>query len=273
MSERLQQMARIAQDEVNDMRRRATTSAAHVLTIAQAEADELRERSEKERHEFETEWRTTQDELRSQLEESRKRLEHLRNESDGQLGRLDAELNSRRAATDQQLAVEMQERRSAMLTKLAHHETAQRDDAGRILESAAQQARAQLADAAPASQRVRADARHEVAAAQRELDELCVLQHQISAQLTAVRALLDWTLPQMPGAGRARPENNDGADKQRDGMMPRAKACPLPVPLDSPPRIARLDTTTQATAASTEQRWERDPKVAPTAVRDRAARI
>ena len=38
--------------------------------------------------------------------------------------------------------------------------------------------------------------------AQRELDELCALQHQVSAQLTAVRALLDWTLPQMPDAGR-----------------------------------------------------------------------
>ena len=65
MSERLQQMTRIAQDEVNDMRRRATTSAAHVLTRAQAEADKLRERSDAERHEFETEWRTAQEELRS----------------------------------------------------------------------------------------------------------------------------------------------------------------------------------------------------------------
>src|SRR5689334_19764014 len=140
MSERLQQMVRIAQDEVNDMRQRATSSAAHVLALAQAEADELRERSEKERHEFET------------------------------------------------------ERRSAQ-------EAARREDAGRILESAAQQARAQLADAGAESQRVRAEARQEVAAAQRELEELRSLQHQVSEQLTAVRALLDWTLPQMPGSG------------------------------------------------------------------------
>jgi cell division septum initiation protein DivIVA len=202
MSERLQQMARIAQDEVNDMRRRATTSAAHVLTVAQAEADELRARSEAERHEFETEWQAAQDELRNQLEESRKRLEHLRNESDGQLARLDAELNSRTAATDQQLGVEMQERRSAMLAALAHHETVQREDAGRILASAAQQARAQLAEAGTESQRVRAEARHGVARAQWELDELSALQHQVSAQLTAVRALLDWTLPQMPALNK-----------------------------------------------------------------------
>ena len=205
MSERLQQMARIAQDEVNDVRRRATSSAAHVLMLAQTEADELRERSEKERHEFETEWHTAQDTLRSQLEESRTRLEQLRNEADGQLARLDAELADRRAATDQQLAVEMQERRSAMLAKLAHHEAAQREDAGRTLASGAQQARAQLADAGAESQRVRAEARHEVAAAQHELDELCALQHQVSAQLTAVRALLDWTLPQMPAQASSTP--------------------------------------------------------------------
>jgi chromosome segregation ATPase len=200
MSERLQQMVRIAQDEVNDMRQRATSSAAHVLALAQAEADELRERSEKERHEFETERRTAQDALRSQLEESRTRLEQLRSESDGQRARLDAELADRRAATDKQFAAEMEERRSAMLAELAAQEAARREDAGRILESAAQQARAQLADAAAETQRIRAEARHDVAAAQRELEELRALQHQVSEQLTSVRALLDWTLPQMPGS-------------------------------------------------------------------------
>ena len=201
MSERLQQMVRIAQDEVNDMRQRATSSAAHVLALAQAEADELRERSEKERHEFETERRSAQEALRSQLEESRTRLEQLRNESDGQRARLDAELAERRAAADKQFAAEMDERRSAMLAELAAQEAARREDAGRILESAAQQARAQLAEAGAESQRVRAEARHEVAVAQRELEELRALQHQVSEQLTAVRALLDWTLPQMPGSG------------------------------------------------------------------------
>ncbi len=222
MSERLQQMVRIAQDEVNDMRQRATSSAAHVLALAQAEADELRERSEKERHEFETERRTAQEALRSQLEESRTRLEQLRNESDGQRARLDAELAERRAATDKQFAAEMDERRSAMLAELAAQEAARREDAGRILESAAQQARAQLADAGAESQRVRAEARHDVAVAQRELEEMRALQHQVSEQLTAVRALLDWTLPQMPGSGehartQALPTALGGANRGEKG--------------------------------------------------------
>lgn len=213
MSERLQQMVRIAQDEANDMRQRATSSAAHVLTLAQAEADELRERSESERHEFETERRTAQEALRSQLEESRSRLEQLRSESDGQRARLDAELAERRAAADQQFAAEMEERRSAMLAEMAAQEAARREDAGRILESAAQQARAQLADAGAETQRIRGEARQDVTAAQRELEELRALQHQVSEQLTSVRALLDWTLPQMPGSS---------------GEHARSSAAPMP---------------------------------------------
>lgn len=203
MSERLQQMVRIAQDEVNDMRTRATTSASHVLALAQAEADELRERSEKERKEFESERRIAQEALRSQLEESRARLEQLRSESDGQRARLDAELADRRSAADQQLTGEMDDRRSAMLAELAAQELGRREEAGRIVDSAAQQAKAQLADADAETQRIRAEARADVAGAQRELQELRALQHQVSEQLTSVRALLDWTLPQMPGSHAA----------------------------------------------------------------------
>ena len=152
-------------------------------------------------HEFETERRTAQEALRSQLEESRTRLEQLRNESEGQRAHLDAELAERRTTADKQFQAEMEERRSAMLAELAAQEGARREDAGRILESAAQQARQQLADAGAETQRIRAEGRHDVVAAQRELEELRALQHQVSEQLTAVRALLDWTLPQMAGSG------------------------------------------------------------------------
>ena len=49
MSDRLQQMVRVAQDEVNDMRARATRGAAQILSMAQAEADELVDNSRQER--------------------------------------------------------------------------------------------------------------------------------------------------------------------------------------------------------------------------------
>jgi hypothetical protein len=161
----------------------------------------------------------------------------------------------------------MEERRSAMLAELAAQEAARREDAGRILESAAQQARAQLADAGAESQRVRAEARQEVAAAQRELEELRALQHQVSEQLTAVRALLDWTLPQMPGsvehaptqalptalAAGARAERNDDepASDERVEAVPGQRAGrpsnggpsngDRPAPAARPGRLATAD--------------------------------
>ncbi|HVH21965.1 MAG TPA: hypothetical protein VNA11_05880, partial [Pseudonocardia sp.] len=202
MSERLQQMVRIAQEEVNDMRTRATASAAQVLTLAQAEADELRDRSVTERREFEEERRAAEESLRAQLDETQTRLDELRHDSDGQMARLDAELSERRSRAEQGLAAEIDEQRTSMQHELAALEARHKEEAARILDVANQDARTRVAEATNEAQRVRAEARNDVAAAQRELEELRVLQHQISEQLTSVRALLDWTLPQISAGAR-----------------------------------------------------------------------
>jgi hypothetical protein len=172
--------------------------------MAQAEADELRERSNNERREFEAERRASEESLRAQLDESQTRLDQLRHDSDGQMARLDAELADRRGRAEQGLAAEMDERRTTMHSELATLEARHREEAARILEAANADARNRLAEATNDAQRVRAESRADVSAAQRELEELRVLQHQISEQLTSVRALLDWTLPQISaGASRA----------------------------------------------------------------------
>ena len=215
MSERLQKMVRIAQDEVNDMRSRATASAAQVLTMAQAEADELRERSVSERREFEEERRAAEESLRAQLDETQTRLDQLRHDSDGQMARLDAELADRRSRAEQGLAADIEQQRTTMQQELAALEARHKEEAARILEVANQDARTRLAEATNDAQRIRAESRNDVAAAQRELEELRVLQHQISEQLTSVRALLDWTLPQISAGARGLPESS-----QRPGPGP-----------------------------------------------------
>jgi chromosome segregation ATPase len=226
MSERLQQMVRIAQDEVNDMRSRATTSAAQVLTLAQAEADELRERSVSERREFEEERRAAEESLRAQLDETQTRLDQLRHDSDGQMARLDAELADRRSRAEQGLAAEIDQQRTTMQQELAALEARHKEEAARILEVANQDARTRLAEATQEAQRVRAESRNDIAAAQRELEELRVLQHQISEQLTSVRALLDWTLPQISAGARGQ------SDASRPGQSAPAA---LPIPAQSSP--------------------------------------
>jgi hypothetical protein len=55
-------VVRLTQHEVNDVRQRATSSAAHVLALTQAEADDLRGRSDSAPR-VRTELRTAQEAL------------------------------------------------------------------------------------------------------------------------------------------------------------------------------------------------------------------
>ena len=197
MSDRLQQMVRVAQDEVNDMRARATRGAAQILSMAQAEADELLESSRQQRRDFESEQHQAQDELRVRLEESRTRLAQMREEADGQRARLDAELAERRAHEEQTLAADIAERRDVLMAELGSQEKRQRDEAQRIVDAASTQARAVLAEAAAEAERSRSLLRDQVTRAQDELEQLRALQHQVAEQLTGVRSLLDWTLPRV----------------------------------------------------------------------------
>ena len=200
MSDRLQQMVRVAQDEVNDMRARATRGAAQILSMAQAEADELLENSRQERREFEADQHKSQDELRVRLEESRTRLAQMREEADGQRARLDAELAERRAREEQALASDIAERRDVLMAELGTQEKRQRDEAQRIVDAASTQARAVVAEAAAEAERSRTSLRDQVTRAQDELEQLRALQHQVAEQLTGVRSLLDWTLPRVTSA-------------------------------------------------------------------------
>jgi cell division septum initiation protein DivIVA len=200
MSDRLQQMVRVAQDEVNDMRARATRGAAQILSMAQAEADELLDSSRQQRREFEDDQHKAQDELRVRLEESRTRLAQMREEADGQRARLDAELAERRAQEEQALASDIAERRDVLVAELGAQEKRQRDEAQRIVDAASTQARAVLAEAAAEAERSRSSLRDQVTRAQDELEQLRALQHQVAEQLTGVRSLLDWTLPRVTAA-------------------------------------------------------------------------
>jgi hypothetical protein len=114
-----------------------------------------------------------------------------------------------------------------MQQELAALEARHKEEAARILEVANQDARTRLAEVTQEAQRVRAESRNDIAAAQRELEELRVLQHQISEQLTSVRALLDWTLPQISAGARGQ---SDNASRSGQG----APAAP-PIPAQSSP--------------------------------------
>ena len=248
MSDRLQQMVRVAQDEVNDMRARATRGAAQILSMAQAEADELLENSRQERREFEADQHKSQDELRVRLEESRTRLAQMREEADGQRARLDAELAERRAREEQALASDIAERRDVHMAELGTQEKRQRDEAQRIVDAASTQARAVVAEAAAEAERSRTSLRDQVTRAQDELEQLRALQHQVAEQLTGVRSLLDWTLPRVTSAA---PVQVTSPGLPLGSMAPQAPAA-VPVPVAAmPPAAATLPPPTATLPART----------------------
>jgi hypothetical protein len=252
MSDRLQQMVRVAQDEVNDMRARATRGAAQILGMAQAEADELRESSRAERRTFEAEQRSAQDELHGRLEESRTQLKALRDESDGARARLDAEIAERRAHDEQALAGELADRREIMLADLATQERRQREEAQRIVDAASARARALVAEAAADTDRTRSQTREQVVRANEELEQLRALQHQVAEQLSGVRSLLDWTLPRINPTAAA-PSGDATAAFPATGAIESvppvaavssstASSAPPAPPVAMVPEVSQLDT-------------------------------
>jgi cell division septum initiation protein DivIVA len=245
MSDRLQQMVRVAQDEVNDMRARATRGAAQILSMAQAEADELVDGSRQQRREFEAEQHQAQDELRVRLEESRTRLAQMREEADGQRARLDAELAERRSREEQSLASDIAERRDVLMTELGAQEKRQREEAQRIVDAASTEARAVLAEAAAEAERSRTQLRDHVSRGQEELEQLRALQHQIAEQLTGVRSLLDWTLPRVTA-----PAPTPTSATTLSATPPQSQAAFAPSTVTAmPPAAAALPPPTATLAA------------------------
>jgi cell division septum initiation protein DivIVA len=267
MSDRLQQMVRAAQDEVNDMRARATRGAAQILGMAQAEADELRESARQERHTFEAEQRSAQEDLQARLEETRTQLAALREEAEGRRARLDAELAERRTRDEQALAAELADRREVMLADLAAQEKRQREEAQRIVDAASARARTLVADAAAETDRARSHTREQVVRANEELEQLRALQHQVAEQLVGVRSLLDWTLPRItpaaaamvgeavppvasPGPGSPALDGDDRRALDEPALEPR-RLDATSAPAGRGPDVAVSDATVLDAAAST----------------------
>jgi hypothetical protein len=198
------------------MRSRATASAGRVLKLAEAEAEELRERSSRERQQFEAERRAAQESLSKQLAESQTRLEQLRNDSSGWRSQVEDELAQRKDEAEKALNAEIDRRRSTMLADLKRSEAEHRENAASIREAADEQARSKLAEATSEANRIQTAAQDSVAAAQREVEGLHALGHQVAEQLTSVRALLDWTLPQLGVALVAQSRTGDAGQANPD---------------------------------------------------------
>ena len=151
LSERLQRMLRLAQDESNEIKARAESDAGQIRARAEADANSLRARYENliaevdgRRVELETEHRELMEKARADIEARDKAAEAARN-------KLDSEAAARRQQIEEDFEIAMASRRTESMRVLAEQEATSKAEAERRVREATDEAarvRAQVTEEA-----------------------------------------------------------------------------------------------------------------------------
>lgn len=183
MSERLQRMLRLAQDEAAEIRARAETETTEMMARAEADGAALRERYQRLIVELETR-RTEQDgEHRRVMERARADATQVVTEAADLARQADAEAAARRQQVEEDFEIAMSARRADAMRALAEQETSSKAEAGRRVAAATDEANRRLQDATET-------AAHRVGEAQVEVQRLRALRDQLTVQLQQVRSVL-----------------------------------------------------------------------------------
>jgi cell division septum initiation protein DivIVA len=219
MSERLQSMLHLAQDEVAERRKRAEIEAAEIIARAEAQAGELPRQNETIRRQLEHERKQLTFERNKILSEAREEADlihsrataegdrirseanveiaALRKQADEERRTLDEQGKAQRAQIEEDFEIAMSARRAEAMATIHGHQAASRDEANRLLASARAEAERKIVEAQRA-----ADAA--IQAAEQRVAELDALRARMASQLAELHSVLDAVLPRLDGA--------DGAD-------------------------------------------------------------
>lgn len=182
LSDRLQRMLRLAQDEASEIRARAEAEAAEVRSVAEQEAAELRARFEQ---------------LIAEVEQRRSHMESehtaAMDASDAEAARIvaaavagrdaaDASSVARRARIEEDFELAMGGRRAEALATLQLDEATSKAEAERRVRDATTEAQRRLARATEQSE-------HRLAAATASLERMKQLRQRVADQIAAVAAL------------------------------------------------------------------------------------
>jgi hypothetical protein len=195
LSERLQRMLRLAQDESNEIKARAESDAGQIRARAEADATSLRARYENliaevdgRRVELETEHRELMEKAHADIEARNKAAEAART-------KLDSEATARRQQIEEDFEIAMSSRRTESMRLLAEQEAASKTEADRRVREATNEA-----------QRIRTQVGEEVAALRAQ-----VAEEQRVSKVDAETRLREST----EEANRVRTEANAEAAKVR----------------------------------------------------------
>ena len=235
MSERLQSMLRLAQDEVAERRKRAEAEATEIVARAEAEAGELPRQNEAIRRQLEHERKQLTFERNKILTEAREEADlirgraaadgdrmraeataetdALRQQSDEERRTLDAQSAAKRVQVEEDFDIAMSSRRAEAMATIHRNQAASREEANGLLTNARAEAERKLADAQRA---VDAAAR----AAELRVAETETLRAHMASQLVQLRGVLDDALPALTGAAGQLPSSSVGhRDGHNDGAQ------------------------------------------------------
>jgi cell division septum initiation protein DivIVA len=140
LSERLQRMLRLAQDEAADTRARAEAEAGHIRAKAESDASAMRARYEQLLSELDARRKEMEAEHRGVLETARAEAETITTKAREERDRLDNEAEQRRAQVEEDFEIAMASRRTEAMRVLAEQEATSKAEAERRVREATEEA-------------------------------------------------------------------------------------------------------------------------------------
>jgi vacuolar-type H+-ATPase subunit H len=241
LSERLQRMLRLAQEEREEISAKATAEAEHIRADAEADAARLRQQYDKQLAELDERRKEMEAEHRGVLEKARAEAAEITAAAAAERKKLDAEAEQRRTTVEEDFEIAMASRRTESMRALAEQEATSKSEAERRVREATEEANRRRHDAITEStarlqeatdeahRRVREateEANRRISHSAKRVNALRELRARVAEQLASARDLVTDAHERLEVAAPAfekLPEERAAADK------------PSPTPKDADP--------------------------------------
>ena len=195
MSERLQRMLRLAQDEAAEIQARAESTAEQTIKRADEQSADIRGRYERLIAETEGRRVAVEAEHERTLADARREAEQIVQAARERSAALDAEAEKRQTQVEEDFEIVMSERRSTTMRTLAEQESASAADARRRVAEATEEAHRRVTESKEHARRLQTETEQRCTAmvdeARSRVDQLRRLRHQVAVQLLAARSMLN----------------------------------------------------------------------------------
>jgi cell division septum initiation protein DivIVA len=210
MSERLQSMLRLAQDEVAERRRRADAEATEIIARAEAEAGELPRQNEAIRRQLEHERKQLTFERNKILSDAREEADlilsratadcdqlrataaaetdAIRRQAGDERQTLDAQSAAKRTQVEEDFDIAMSARRAEAMATIHRNQMSSRDEANALITNARAESERKINEAQRAAEAT-------IFAAERRVAALDALRAELASRLGDLRGVLDSALP------------------------------------------------------------------------------